>query len=31
VLVIIGIAVALLLWRFFDMRTLLQKPRIEVS
>lgn len=31
VLVIIGIAVAMLLWRFFDMRALLQKPRIEVS
>ena len=31
VLVFIGIAVALLLWRFFDMRALLQKPRIEVS
>lgn len=30
-LVIIGIAVALFLWRFFDMRALLQKPRIEVS
>jgi inositol-phosphate transport system permease protein len=30
-LVIIGIAVALLLWRFFDMGALLQKPRIEVS
>lgn len=30
-LVIIGIVVALLLWRFFDMRALLQKPRIEVS
>jgi inositol-phosphate transport system permease protein len=30
-LVLIGIAVALLLWRFFDMRALLQKPRIEVS
>jgi inositol-phosphate transport system permease protein len=30
-LVIIGIAVALTLWRFFDMRALLQKPRIEVS
>ncbi len=29
-LVIVGIAVALLLWRFFDMRALLQKPRIEV-
>jgi inositol-phosphate transport system permease protein len=31
VLVVIGIAVALLMWRFFDMRALLQKPRIEVS
>lgn len=31
VLVIIGIAVAMFLWRFFDMRALLQKPRIEVS
>jgi inositol-phosphate transport system permease protein len=31
VLVIIGIAVAMVLWRFFDMRALLQKPRIEVS
>jgi inositol-phosphate transport system permease protein len=31
VLVFVGIAVALLLWRFFDMRALLQKPRIEVS
>jgi inositol-phosphate transport system permease protein len=30
-LVVIGIAVALLLWRFFDMRALLQKPRIEVA
>jgi inositol-phosphate transport system permease protein len=30
-LVVIGIAVALLLWRFFDMGALLQKPRIEVS
>jgi len=30
-LVVIGIAVALLLWRFFDMRSLLQRPRIEVS
>lgn len=30
-LVVIGIVVALLLWRFFDMRALLQKPRIEVS
>jgi inositol-phosphate transport system permease protein len=30
-LVIVGIVVALLLWRFFDMRALLQKPRIEVS
>jgi inositol-phosphate transport system permease protein len=30
-LVIVGTAVAMLLWRFFDMRALLQKPRIEVS
>jgi inositol-phosphate transport system permease protein len=30
-LVIVGIATALLLWRFFDMKALLQKPRIEVS
>jgi inositol-phosphate transport system permease protein len=30
-LVVVGIAVALTLWRFFDMRALLQKPRIEVS
>jgi inositol-phosphate transport system permease protein len=30
-LVVIGIAVALILWRFFDMRALLQRPRIEVS
>ncbi|MFO1035829.1 MAG: sugar ABC transporter permease [Geminicoccaceae bacterium] len=30
-LVVIGIALALVLWRFFDMRALLQKPRIEVS
>jgi inositol-phosphate transport system permease protein len=30
-LVVIGIATALLLWRFFDMRALLQRPRIEVS
>jgi inositol-phosphate transport system permease protein len=30
-LVIIGIVAALGLWRFFDMRALLQKPRIEVS
>ncbi len=30
-LVLIGIAVALLLWRFFDMRAMLQKPRIEVA
>ena len=30
-LVVVGIVVALLLWRFFDMRALLQKPRIEVS
>jgi inositol-phosphate transport system permease protein len=30
-LVAIGIFVALLLWRFFDMRALMSKPRIEVS
>jgi inositol-phosphate transport system permease protein len=30
-MVAVGIATALLLWRFFDMRTLLQRPRIEVS
>ena len=30
-LVIVGIAVALTLWRFFDMKALLQKPRIEVN
>lgn len=30
-LVAIGILIALSLWRFFDMRALLQKPRIEVS
>ena len=30
-LVAVGIVVALSLWRFFDMRALLQKPRIEVS
>jgi inositol-phosphate transport system permease protein len=30
-LVIVGIAVALALWRFFDMKALLQKPRIEVN
>ncbi|MDX6749389.1 sugar ABC transporter permease [Geminicoccaceae bacterium 1502E] len=29
-LVVIGIAAALLLWRFMDMRSLLQRPRIEV-
>jgi inositol-phosphate transport system permease protein len=30
-LVVVGIAVALVLWRFFDMRALLQRPRIEVK
>ncbi len=30
-LVVVGVAIALLLWRFFDMRALLQKPRIEVG
>jgi inositol-phosphate transport system permease protein len=29
-LVTVGIVVAMVLWRFFDMRALLQKPRIEV-
>jgi inositol-phosphate transport system permease protein len=31
VLIVIGIALALLGWRFFDMRKLLQAPRIEVQ
>ncbi len=31
VLVVIGIAAALLMWRFFNMKRLLQPPRIEVS
>ena len=30
-LVVVGISVAMILWRFFDMRALLQKPRIEVG
>lgn len=30
VLVVIGIAAALLMWRFMDMKKLLQEPRIEV-
>ncbi len=30
ILVVIGIALALLMWRFFDMKRLLQEPRIEV-
>ena len=30
VLVVIGIAAALLMWRFLDMKRLLQEPRIEV-
>ncbi|WP_293859077.1 carbohydrate ABC transporter permease [uncultured Alsobacter sp.] len=30
-LVVVGMAVALVLWRFFDMRALLQRPRIEVK
>jgi inositol-phosphate transport system permease protein len=30
-LVIVGVLVALVLWRFFDMKALLQKPRIEVN
>lgn len=31
VLVAVGIVAALVLWRLFDMRALLQRPRIEVS
>jgi inositol-phosphate transport system permease protein len=30
-LVVIGIVAALLMWRFMDMRSLLQRPRIEVQ
>ena len=30
-MVAVGIATAMLLWRFFDMKALLQRPRIEVS
>ena len=30
-LVAVGSVLALVLWRFFDMRALLQKPRIEVN
>jgi len=30
VLVLIGIAAALLMWRFLDMKKLLQQPQIEV-
>ncbi|MEJ1158448.1 carbohydrate ABC transporter permease [Prosthecomicrobium sp. N25] len=30
-LVVVGIAVSMVLWRFFDMRALLQRPRIEVK
>jgi inositol-phosphate transport system permease protein len=30
-LVVIGIAAALLMWRFMDMKSLLQRPRIEVQ
>lgn len=30
-LVVVGVAVALLMWRFFDMKRLLQRPRIEVG
>jgi len=29
-LIVIGVTVALLGWRFFDMERLLQRPRIEV-
>jgi inositol-phosphate transport system permease protein len=31
VLVLVGISAALLMWRFFDMKQLLQQPRIEVN
>jgi len=31
VLVVIGVAAALLMWRFMDMKRLLQQPRIEVQ
>ena len=31
VLVVIGIAASLLMWRFLDMKRLLQTPRIEVQ
>jgi inositol-phosphate transport system permease protein len=31
VLIVIGVTVALLGWRFFDMQRLLQRPRIEVD
>lgn len=30
-LVVVGIALAMVLWRFFDMRALLQRPRIETQ
>ena len=30
VLIVIGVVLALLGWRFFDMQRLLQRPRIEV-
>lgn len=30
-LVVVGIAAALLMWRFMDMKSLLQRPRIEVQ
>jgi hypothetical protein len=29
-LVVIGVLAALLMWRFMDMKRLLQEPRIEV-
>ena len=31
VLVLIGIGAAMAMWRFFDMKALLQTPRIEVN
>ena len=31
ILIVVGIAVALLLWRLINMKSLLQRPRIEVN
>ena len=30
-LIVIGVVVAMLGWKFFDMKKLLQEPRIEVN